>query len=228
MPRRVVERVSTAPLSASRYRAPAGLDVDDDNTLFSATAQAAPFHTDSSDATVFPDIAGLLCVDAGSSAEDEGVLAFANGANVWRAIERDAAPAVRNRLREPFAFDFIGRGFNDTQALSLEARERNSFPVFSDGPRGLTVRYNKLWLERGAARRDEAREARGLARVDDPRLAGAVSAMEAALAATPRLEAKMAPGDMVFTNNHRVLHARTAFNDVADARRHKSRVWIKY
>ena len=47
--------------------------------------------------------------------------------------------------------------------------------------------------------------------------------------ATPRLSVKMQPGDLVFTNNHWVFHARSAYHDVdIYARRHKTRVWVQY
>lgn len=39
-----------------------GLDVRNDNVLFSASAQECTFHTDSTNKDVFPDVVGLLCI----------------------------------------------------------------------------------------------------------------------------------------------------------------------
>ena len=111
--------------------------------------------------------------------------------------------------------------------MSLEFREANRFPVFAarDGT-GITCRYNRLWLERGANRMNEARIQRGLRTVDDALLAPAVDAVETALESAPRLWLKLQKGDLVYVDNHKILHARTAYRD-SGASRVMSRVWIR-
>ena len=47
-------------------------------------------------------------------------------------------------------------------------------------------------------------------------------------AASPelRLDMELEPGDVQFIHNHQILHARSAFTDLAPGRRHLIRLWL--
>ena len=93
-------------------------------------------------------------------------------------------------------------------------------PVFAWDGRELTMRYLRYYIEVGHERAQvalSAAQTRALAAVEEqlqrPDL---------------RVEFDLEPGHMLFTNNHWILHNRTAFEDFANPtlRRHCVRLWL--
>lgn len=176
---------------------------------FSVTNSESSFHTDSSFMETVTDYVGLLCLN---DAKAGGLSQVVDGYAVREELlARD--PAAWHELTRPFHVDRRG-GTRPGEAPTAQ------YPVFSEHPRGLLIRYLRYWIEAG---HDKA---------NVPLNAAQVAAMDTLdrVAGDPKMRAEFAmrPGDMLFINNRRLLHNRTAFEDYPepDRRRHFLRLWL--
>ncbi len=176
---------------------------------FSVTNADSSFHTDSSFMETVTDYVGLLCLN---DARSGGLSQVVDGYAVREELlARD--PAAWQELTRPFHVDRRG-GIRPGEAPTAQ------YPVFSDHPRGLLIRYLRYWIEAG-------HEKAGV-----PLNAAQVAALDTLdrVASDPKMRAEFAmrPGDMLFLNNRRLLHNRTAFEDYPEParRRHFLRLWL--
>eukprot|EP01063_Lacrimia_lanifica_P013797 TRINITY_DN20402_c0_g1_i1.p1 TRINITY_DN20402_c0_g1~~TRINITY_DN20402_c0_g1_i1.p1 ORF type:complete len:1014 (+),score=311.92 TRINITY_DN20402_c0_g1_i1:62-3103(+) len=205
-----------------------GLDVREEDVLFSATNAASGYHTDSTDRFYFPDVVGLMCLHADNSpanaAADAGTLYLANACNVYGQVIDDAPGRVVRALHTPLVRDYIGKGFGGCGAKPQQLLADNKTPLFAPSrnpaaSQSLTARYMRFWTEAGHAKV-------GLAVPKDA--AAAMDAVDAAIAHdVPLIKVRLERGQMIFTNNHTIMHHRTAYEDRPEGpRRHMVRVWV--
>ena len=205
-----------------------GLDIHQEDVLFSATNAASSFHTDSTDRFCFPDVVGLLCLHQVSRG-DQGHLSLVNAANAYEYLRKNAPAFVLQELQQPLIRDVLDRGLGGNAAPKELARvENNQFPVFSQqlGGEGLhhpvgrwTFRYMRFWIEKGLEK---------TGRRMTPELHAALDLLDSTLETkVPKIRVRMERGDMVFCNNHFVAHHRDVYKDVVGERkRHMVRVWL--
>ena len=157
-------------------------------------------HSDSS------EIAGLLCV---RSAKRGGSTSVCSSGAVYNGIlGRSAQHLVP--LQEGFYFDLTGK----TEA----GVSRSRLPVFALRDGQLTCRFNRSRIEMGMHKAGVAlssAESAALECVSD-------------LARSPDLAMyfRLQPGDVLFLNNGRVLHARDAYEDWPQP--HRKRLLIRF
>ncbi|WP_406388082.1 TauD/TfdA family dioxygenase [Streptomyces sp. NBC_00887] len=181
-----------------------GRSLTDPATRGYQTRESLPFHSDGS------DVLGLLCLRAARSG---GRSALVSSAAVHNAV-LERRPDLVERLYRTHFFDRREEhapGDLPYAALPLASRSR----------RGLSMRYNRCYLE-------SAQRFPDVPRLDpaDVELFDLVDA----LAESPefRLDVDFEAGDLLFVNNHTVLHSRTGFEDFAepDPGRHVLRLWL--
>jgi hypothetical protein len=212
-----------------------GLNISDDNVLFSVTKEASGWHTDSTDKDFNPDIVGLLCLQDG---EEGGVLQNINALNVYYRLKQILPQAIFEELEKPIIRDLIEKGLGQDSGDTWEQLRRsavlgvqnyrlknNRFPIFSRDPytNEFTCRYMRYWIESG-------HEKVGLA--ISPLLKIALNTLDRVIEQDPtiyRVERKLRPGEIIYTNNHICLHNRTAYEEKVNLpKRHMVRVWIDF
>jgi alpha-ketoglutarate-dependent taurine dioxygenase len=176
---------------------------------FSVTNAESSFHTDSSFVDTVTDYVGLLCLN---EAKSGGLSQMVSGYSVRDELLA-RAPASWAELTRPFHVDRRG-GVRPGEEPTAR------YPVFSEHPRGLLLRYLRFWIEAG-------HELAGVSLT--PAQVAALDELDS-VAEDPRLrvEFPLRPGDMFFANNRWLLHNRTAYEDHAspDRRRHLLRLWL--
>jgi|GEM_PF-217417 len=212
-----------------------GLNVSDDNVLFSVTKEASGWHTDSSDKDFNPDIVGLLCLQDG---EQGGVLQNINALNIYYRLKQILPQPIFEELEQPIIRDLIETGLGKDSGDTWEQLRRSSslsvqnyrvinnrFPIFSRDPYSneFTCRYMRFWIESGHK----------MANIPlSPLLKIAMNALDEVMDNDPtiyRIERKLSPGEIIYTNNHICLHNRTAYEEkIGQPRRHMVRVWIDF
>jgi hypothetical protein len=176
---------------------------------FSVTNAESTFHIDSAFSPRIPDYVGLLCL---AMAREGGQSQLISACALHDALLEEQAE-VLDALYEDFCFDRRGQ-FREGEDPVHRA------PVFAWDGRELTMRYLRYYIQVGHERAEAPltkAQVRGLA------------AVEALLQRREfRVEFALEPGQMLFTNNHWILHNRTAFEDYADPaqRRHYVRLWL--
>jgi hypothetical protein len=186
-----------------------GLSHWDQPIPVSRTRAATGMHTDSSQRTVHPRWVGLACVRPAASG---GASGMASASAVHDHL-LNRQPGLVERLRRPFIRDVVTPG-GDRRPAAIAA---NAFPIF-DGPRhDPTLRYMRHWIETGQR---EAGQPLGPEELRD------LDALDAALTA-PRFRHSVVlrPGDLLFLDNHRLAHDRTAYVDGGE-RRLLWRLWL--
>lgn len=165
---------------------------------------ALDHHTDGA------DLVGLLSLQ---TAQTGGVSCLANTVAIYNDLCRTRPDLVR-ALHEDLPFDFRGEELSGRRPYYMS-------PVFSVLSGRLFVRFIAEYIKT-SQRHAEA-----------PRLTPlAMEAIEAlsAMATAPSYNVHMAfqAGDLQFINNHRVLHARTAYTDAPEIglTRHLKRLWL--
>lgn len=175
----------------------------------SQTRESTGMHTDSSGRDVMPGVIGLACVRQAPVGGRSRVV------SAIRAHDRlrDEHPQLLERLFRPFVRDVVTPG----SERSVEAVQRNRFPVFSDDGR-VALRYMRYWIERGHERVGEPLE---------PLDTAAFDALDALLE-DPRnvLAFTLEPGDLLFVDNTTTAHDRDAYTDDPVAPRLLLRLWI--
>tara|TARA_Y100000588_G_scaffold36876_1_gene35406 strand:- start:389 stop:1336 length:948 start_codon:yes stop_codon:yes gene_type:complete len=176
---------------------------------FSVTNAESTFHTDCAFNREMPDYVGLLCINgAKSGGQSQLVSAYALHNNLLFQGEGCLAALYR-----PFCFDRRGQ-------YGAGELPYSHFPVYSWNGAELTMRYMHYYIQVGQAEAGEELDGeRARALLEIERL---VSQPEY------HVEFSLKPGQMLFTNNHWILHNRTAFADheEVDRRRHYVRLWL--
>lgn len=177
---------------------------------FSVTNAESSFHTDGAFWDEIPDLIGLLCLATAKSGGESQLISSYAVHNELLENHPDALGA----LYQDFYFDRRG-GF--LQGESPVARH----PIFHWNDAELTMRYLNYYIH-------VAHE-----KVNEPlteEQENALVAIETLLERPEmRIEFSLQPGQMLFTNNHWILHNRTAFVDHKDfeRRRHYVCLWLQ-
>ena len=177
---------------------------------FSVTNAESSFHIDGTMGPDLPDLLGLLCLNgAKSGGESQFISAYALHNDL---LESD--PSALQTLYRTFYFD--RRGQQEAGELPYL-----SAPVFRWDGGELHIRYLHYYTQVG-------HEQAGAPLTADQR--HALAAVEDRLERPDlRVEFILQPGQMIFWNNHWLLHNRTAFEDYPDVerRRHLKRLWLR-
>ena len=181
-----------------------GLRADDPEVRIYQTHERQSFHTDSC------DIVGLLCLQTARSGGESALVSTVTIYNALRARRPDLAAL----LFQPVATDRRGE-------VPPGAKPYFEIPVFNWHQGHFAAIYQRQYVNSGQRF------------ADAPRLGAAqVEALDLldTLANDPALNLTMAlaPGDLQFVHNHRLLHDRMAFEDWPDPaqRRHLLRLWL--
>jgi len=181
-----------------------GLRADDPAVRIYQTHERQSFHTDSC------DIVGLLCLQTARSGGESALVSSVTLYNHLRAQRPDLAAL----LFQPVATDRRGE-------VPPGAKPYFEIPVFNWHQGHFAAIYQRQYVNSGQRF------------ADAPRLGAAqVEALDLldTLANDPTLNLTMAlaPGDLQFVHNHRLLHDRMAFEDWPDPsqRRHLLRLWL--
>jgi hypothetical protein len=176
----------------------------------SQTRAATGMHTDSSQRRVHPRWVGLACVHPAASG---GASALVSARTVHGHLLREH-PGTVARLGQPFLRDVVTPGGSrDPQAIAA-----NAFPIFSGSPADPLLRYMRFWIERGQREAGQPLGPRALADLDR---------LDAALNAPAfRHELWLESGDLLFIDNHRIAHDRTAYADDPARPRLMLRLWL--
>lgn len=176
-----------------------GLSYDDPTVRGYRTTAQLSYHCDAA------DVVGLLCLQP---AQSGGRSRFVSSVTVWNELFQQR-PDLARRLFEPVLLDTRGDG------------GLNFFPVapcrYSQGV--LRTFYHADYF-RTAERHPEAPSLTAQERELFDRYD--------AIASRPDLYLEMdfAPGDIQLLSNHTLLHARGAYVDAADSKRHLLRLWL--
>ena len=179
-----------------------------DGARFSVTRAESTFHTDNAFNDELPDFVGLLCRRA---ALEGGRSQLINALALYNELLATVDPET---LHGDFWFDRRGQEGPGEPPI---ARRR----LFTRDGAELSMRYMAYYIEVGQQRAGES-----LSPAQDRLL----EAVEEVLARPGmRVEFDLRPGQMLFTNNHWILHNRTAFTDHQKAadRRHYVRLWLR-
>lgn len=179
-----------------------GHDPLDPSTRLFATRAAQPFHNDAA------DVVGLLCLTLGESG---GLSSWTSSVSVYNAVLA-ARPDLARLLTQPWVWDRKGEvppGKPPTFAM----------PVFNHHAGHLSVNWSSNYFL--AAQRHPGVPALTPAHLEAIALVDALAASDAL-----RLDAMLAPGDVQLLSNHTVFHARSAFTDSPERKRHLLRLWL--
>lgn len=177
---------------------------------YSDTNLSHGLHTDSMSAALLPDVVGLLCIRQAPLGGKTRLI------NIHNVCARLAAqnPEVVTTLYEYFPRQTrsIATGQANPSAL-------NFYPILSNSTEGtLHCRYMRRWIDAGYA-------CAGITAPDAH--VAALDAFDRALEMDPdMLSFRMAPGEILFLNNHVILHDRETYQDLDHAPRLMRRAWI--
>ena len=174
---------------------------------FSVTNAESTFHIDSAFSPRIPDYVGLLCLQSAlSGGQSQLISAYA----LHDALLEEN-PGVLEELYGDYCFDRRGQYLEGEDPV-------HRAPIMAWDGRELTMRYLRYYIEVGHQRAEMVLSEIQLAALD---------AVEALLQRPEfRIEFELSPGQMLFTNNHWILHNRTAFEDDPESRRHYVRLWL--
>ena len=174
---------------------------------FSVTNAESTFHIDSAFSPRIPDYVGLLCLQSAlSGGQSQLISAYA----LHDALLEDN-PGVLEELYGDYCFDRRGQYLEGEDPV-------HRAPIMAWDGRELTMRYLRYYIEVGHQRAEMVLSEIQLAALD---------VVEALLQRPEfRIEFELSPGQMLFTNNHWILHNRTAFEDDPESRRHYVRLWL--
>jgi alpha-ketoglutarate-dependent taurine dioxygenase len=177
---------------------------------FSVTNAESTFHTDNSFGDDVLDYVGLLCINPAKSG---GLSQLVSGVSVLDAL-RGMSPEAEAELRRPFHVDRRG-GVRPGEPPTAQ------FPVVAWEGEGLVIRYLRYWIEVGHEKAGAPLTPAQVAALDALDRAAALPGL--------RVEFALRAGEMLFVNNRRLLHNRTAFADFADPprKRHLVRLWLR-
>jgi len=178
---------------------------------YSKTTESFHFHTDSAPnlSGPAPDLIGLFALRTAKSGGESLLV---------------SAEAVHNILlnEHPAALEHLYRPVHHDRTAEWQPGESRTLlaPIFRH-ERRLQMRYMRFYIEQG-------HEKAGVPLTTDQR--AALDCLDHVMD-RPGLHFRIAlePGDMLFLNNHLVLHSRTAFVDHPEStrRRHYARIWMR-
>ena len=174
------------------------------------TKEGGSYHTDSPQWDNVPDFVGLLCINP---AKKGGINKFLSAYSIHNEIQRKN-PIFLNELYEKFYFDKRGE-YEENESPTVFQ------PIFSYDNNELRFRYLRNYINDGfkiEGKKLTDTQINSLNLVDEITQCDDLS-----------LDYDLKSGDMVFFNNHRILHGRTGFEDYEDKnlKRTLIRVWIK-
>jgi len=176
---------------------------------FSVTNAESSFHLDNSFSPRVPDFVGLLCLrTARCGGQSQLVSAYALHDQLLQHH-----PDILETLYGAFFFDRRGQ-FAPGESAALQV------PIFHWDGRELNTRYLHYYIRVGHQQSDHPLSADQEA---------ALKVVETLLQRPDfKVEFSLEPGQMLFTNNHWILHNRTAFEDhpEPERRRHYVRLWL--
>src|SRR5882672_2365942 len=163
-------------------------------------------HTDSC------DLVGLACL---RDAKTGGVSRLTSAISVHNTLLEEYPEALERLYR---GYVFHRRGEEQPGELPYTPYR---VPVYSNTDGKISARYVRTYVEAGEAAADRPMDDGGLAVLD--RLE------EVSKRPDLMLDFTLQPGEIYFTNNYTILHARTAFDDFEDEnrRRHLLRLWLE-
>ncbi|WP_406383826.1 TauD/TfdA family dioxygenase [Streptomyces sp. NBC_01618] len=181
-----------------------GRSLADPGTRGYQTRARLPFHTDGS------DVLGLLCLRAARSGARTAVVSSAAVHNAVLARR----PDLVDRL---YRTHFLDR----REEQAPDELPYTAVPLVSWSRGRGSMRYNRCYLE-------SAQRFPDVPRLDpaDVELFDLVDALAAS--SEFRLDVDFEVGDLLFVNNHTVLHSRTEYEDFTepDLKRHLLRLWL--
>lgn len=177
----------------------------------SQTNASTSVHTDSSRLETHPRWVGLACV---RQAPVGGGSRLVSAIAVHNHLAAHC-PAVLERLYQPFHRDVVTPG---SEANALALIQDNAFPVYRTASDGPTLRYMRYWIEKAHERINKPLDPLDLEAFDqldhtlnDPSF---------------RYDFDLAPGDLLFIDNHKLAHDRDGFVDDPQAPRLMVRLWL--
>ncbi len=176
---------------------------------FSVTSAESSFHTDAAFAEVPPEFVGLLSFCGAVSGGESQLV----NAHTLHKVLIEESPEILETLYADFSFDRRGQ-FHPGEPELMVA------PVFRWDGTELDTRYLHYYITEGHRAGEPLSDEQNTALA---KLVEVVSRPEM------RVTFSLQPGQMLFTNNHWILHNRTAFEDHPDLekRRHYVRLWLK-
>lgn len=188
-----------------------GLSYLDKAIPVSQTNATTSVHTDSSRLKPHPRWVGLACV---RQAPVGGGSRLVSAVAVHDHLAAQC-PEVLERLYQPFHRDVVTPG---SEANAMALIQDNVFPIYSAAGDGPTMRYMRYWIEKAHERIDTPLDQLDLEAFDqldqtlnDPRF---------------RYDFDLAPGDLLFINNHKLAHDRDCFVDDPQSPRLMVRLWL--
>jgi hypothetical protein len=181
-----------------------------EGSRFSVTKSESSFHTDGAFGCEIPDYVGLLCLNTAKSGGRSQLISVYSLHNYLLANH----PEALETLYEPFCFDRRGQ-------VAPGELPYSQYPIFHWDDRELTMRYLHYYIEVGHEKSDWPMT---LQQVEALKIVNDVLSRQ-----DFRVEFDLQPGQMIFMNNHWILHNRTAYEDDTDPqqRRHYVRLWLK-
>ncbi len=176
---------------------------------FSGTTVESSFHTDNAFGQAVPDLVGLLCLRPALKGGQSQLISAVTLHNRLLDQHADLLPC----LYQPFYFDRRGEFLPGQSPVS-----RN--PIFSWASGEFTMRYLHYYIEVGHRKAGHPLSQLQLR---------ALEVLEKLLRLPElRVEFRLQPGQVLLTNNHWILHNRTAFEDSPrpQERRHYVRLWL--
>ncbi|PWL22073.1 MAG: hypothetical protein DCO99_07960 [Synechococcus sp. XM-24] len=177
----------------------------------SQTNASTSVHTDSSRLETHPRWVGLACV---RQAPVGGGSRLVSAVAVYDELAVNH-PDVLRRLKQVFHRDVVTPG---SEANAMALIQDNAFPVYSRANDGPTLRYMRYWIEKAHERINKPLDPLDLEAFDqldeilnDPRF---------------RYDFDLAPGDLLFIDNHKLAHDRDGFVDDPQAPRLMVRLWL--
>ena len=175
---------------------------------FSVTNAESSFHTDAAFADKPPEFVGLLSLrSAVSGGESQLVSAY----TLHNSLVNEA-PDLMDTLYEDFSFDRRGQ-FHPGEPELMVA------PVFRWDGIELDTRYLHYYITEGH---------KAGVRLSDKQIDSLDRLLDIVSRPEMSVTFSLKPGQMLFTNNHWILHNRRAFEDHTepDSRRHYIRLWL--
>ena len=175
------------------------------------TKEGGSYHTDSPHWTKVPDLVGLLCIN---QAKKGGISKFVSAYTIHNQLLKEQANGLKI-LYENFHFDKRGEfKINESQTVFE--------PVFEFKDDKLHCRFLNDYIIAGHEIQNNP-----LSKLQKTSLQ---SLEEISKNENNVLSCNLKPNDMIFFDNHRILHGRTEFEDYEDENRKRRllRTWIKF
>ena len=203
-------------------------DFSSDNVLFSVSNSEADWHTDGASREKVYDVVSLLSIKKSAVG---GQFKVSNAVNALENLKMKLPQFLLYELLRPLPRDILengkGRGVEGDMLTKVTRSDtilklrlkRNAFPIFVDQGDRMKFRYMRYWIETAH---------RKIGWSISPLLVVAMDLLDRELNTACCFEEALDPGDMVFSNNLLIAHARKAFEDVPpDMPRHKVRAWLQ-